>query len=172
ARRVVVEEDDWLRAAHDDVVDAHRDEIDPDGVVASARERELELGADAVGPGDQHGLSVPLRYLEEPAESADAGEDFGPHGATGMGLEPLDESVAFVDVHAGVAIGQPHGGAHLSPRPPGPQRAATRVEHHFRKAARRRPARAHERVECSASTANYRRFPTPVHNVAKLTGLV
>ena len=47
----VVEEEQRLGALHQDVVDAHRDEVDADGVVAVERERELELGAHAVGAG-------------------------------------------------------------------------------------------------------------------------
>ena len=45
----VVEEEQRLGALDQDVVDAHRDEVDADRVVAVERERELELGADAVG---------------------------------------------------------------------------------------------------------------------------
>ena len=58
AARVVVEEEERLGALREDVVDAHRDEIDADRVVAVELERELQLGADAVGAGDQHRLAV------------------------------------------------------------------------------------------------------------------
>ena len=57
----VVEEEQRLGALHEDVVDAHRDEVDADRVVAVERERELELGAHAVGAGDEHRLPVALR---------------------------------------------------------------------------------------------------------------
>jgi hypothetical protein len=69
-------------------------------------EGELELGADAVGAGDQHRLLVLLRQLEQRAEAADAGQHLGAHGALGEGLDALDERVAGVDVDAGVAIGE------------------------------------------------------------------
>jgi hypothetical protein len=54
----VVEEEQRLGALHQDVVHAHRHEVDADGVVAVQLEGELELGADAVGAGDQHRLAV------------------------------------------------------------------------------------------------------------------
>ena len=56
----VVEEEQRLGALHQDVVDAHRDQVDADGVVPVEREGELELGADAVGAGDQDRLAVAL----------------------------------------------------------------------------------------------------------------
>ena len=56
----VVEEEQRLGALHEDVVDAHRDEVDADRVVPRERERELELRADAVGAGDEHRLAIAL----------------------------------------------------------------------------------------------------------------
>ena len=46
---VVVEEEQRLGTLDEDVVDAHRDEVDADRVVPIEREGELQLGADAVG---------------------------------------------------------------------------------------------------------------------------
>ena len=70
------------------------------------RERELELGADAVGPRDEHRLPVALRQLDQRAEAADPGEHFGAHRALRERLDPLDQRVARVDVDAGIAVGQ------------------------------------------------------------------
>src|SRR5207253_629495 len=52
----IIKKNQWFRAADDDVVDAHRDQVDPDRVVLSGEERELELGPHAVGAHDQHRL--------------------------------------------------------------------------------------------------------------------
>ena len=68
------------------------------------RERELELGADAVGARDEHRLAIALRQLDERAEAADAGEHLGAQRALRERLDALDERVAGVDVDAGVAI--------------------------------------------------------------------
>ena len=54
AGREIVEKEQRLGALHDDVVDAHRDEIDADRVENAALDRDLDLGADAVVGGDQH----------------------------------------------------------------------------------------------------------------------
>ena len=50
----IVEEEQRLGALHHEIVDRHGDEVDADGVVAAGLDRDLELGADAVGGGDQH----------------------------------------------------------------------------------------------------------------------
>ena len=50
----VVEEEQRLRALHEDVVDAVVDEVDADRVVHAGHERDAQLGADAVGARDQH----------------------------------------------------------------------------------------------------------------------
>ena len=56
AGRQVVEEEQRLGALDEDVVDAVVDEIGADRVVPAGHERDLELGADAVGARHQHRL--------------------------------------------------------------------------------------------------------------------
>ena len=58
ADRDVVEEEERLGAGHEDVVRAHRDEVDSHRVVLAEQLREHELGAHAVGAGD-HDRLVP-----------------------------------------------------------------------------------------------------------------
>ena len=53
AGREIVEEEQRLGALHDQVVDAHRHQVDADRVVQAGLDGELQLGADAVGGGDQ-----------------------------------------------------------------------------------------------------------------------
>ena len=110
AGREVVEEDERLGPADHHVVDAHRHQIDADRLVPAALEGDLQLGADAVGARDQDRLGVTAGDLEKSAESADPGEDLGPHRAAGVGLDPLDQRIPLVDVHARVAVGERHGG--------------------------------------------------------------
>jgi hypothetical protein len=107
--RVVVEEEQRLGALHEDVVDAHRDQVLADRVVPAERERELELGADAVGAGDQHRLAEALADLDERAEAADAGEHLRAHRALRVRLDALDQRVARVDVDAGVSVRESGG---------------------------------------------------------------
>ena len=70
------------------------------------RERELELGAHAVGARDQHRLAKALADLDQRAEAADAAQHLGAHRALGERLDALDQRVAGVDVDAGVAVGE------------------------------------------------------------------
>ncbi len=111
AGRVVVEEEQRLRALHDHVVHAHRDQVDADRVVAAGLDRQPELGADAVGAGDQHRLAVaPHRNLEQRAEAAEAAEHFGAQRALDGGLDAFDQLVAGLDIDAGIFVGNRVGG--------------------------------------------------------------
>ena len=80
--RQVVEKEQRLGALHQDVVDAVVDQIGADGVVPAGHERDLELGADAVGARDQHRLLVAIAIeTEEPAERSDLRQHAGREGA-------------------------------------------------------------------------------------------
>ena len=69
-------------------------------------ERELELGADAVGARHQHRFLVFLRHFKKGAESADAGQYTVAQRAFGEGLDIVDKLIAGVDVDTGVTIGR------------------------------------------------------------------
>jgi hypothetical protein len=78
----IIEEEERLGALDDQVVGAHRDEVDADTVVPAALDGELELGADAVIGGDQQGVAVARRLeVEEAAEAAQRRVRAGPCGA-------------------------------------------------------------------------------------------
>ncbi len=81
AHRDVVEEQERLGPGAEAVVDRHRDQVDADGRVPAGGEGELELGADAVGRGDQDRVAI------GPAEQADVGVE--PEEA-GEPARPLD----------------------------------------------------------------------------------
>ena len=74
AGRQVVEKEQRPRALHEDVVDAVIDEVDADRVVHAGHERDLELGADAVGARDEHRIGDRRVEREESAERSDARE--------------------------------------------------------------------------------------------------
>ena len=57
----IVEKEQRLGALHHEVVDRHGDEIDADGVVAAGLDGDLDLGADAVGRGDQDRIAKSRR---------------------------------------------------------------------------------------------------------------
>jgi hypothetical protein len=98
----IVEEEQRLGALHDEVVDAHGDEVDADRVVDAGVDGDLQLGADAVIGRDQDrvgeagGLEV-----EQAAEAADLAIGAGPAGGAHQRLDLLDHQVAGIDVDAG-----------------------------------------------------------------------
>ena len=77
AHRHVVEEEERLGPGAEAVVDRHRDQVDPHRGVPAGGEGQLQLGADAVGRGDQDRVAIAPRQEpdlvvepEEPRESA------------------------------------------------------------------------------------------------------
>ena len=102
----IVEEEQRLGALHQDVVDAHRHQVDADGVVLVQREGELELGADAIGARHQHRLAEAFRQFDQRAEAADSSQHLRAQRALRERLDRFDQAIAGVDVDAGVAIGQ------------------------------------------------------------------
>ena len=63
----IVEEEERLGAEGEDVVDAVIDQIGADGGVDAGGGGDLQLGADAIGAGDQHGFAP---ALADPARRA------------------------------------------------------------------------------------------------------
>ena len=99
----IVQEQQRLGALGQQIVDAHGHQVDPDGVVQAGLGRHLQLGADAVGGGDEQGIVVAGRLeVEERAEAAQGPVRARPAGRLGERLDPLDESGARVDVDAGL----------------------------------------------------------------------
>ncbi|MNV27903.1 hypothetical protein D3C71_1190700 [compost metagenome] len=102
----VIQEEQRLGALDQDVVDAHGDQIDADGVVAAQLLCELQLGADAVGTGHQDRLAVLVGEVEQRAEATQPAHDFRTEAALYQRLDTLDQFVACVDVDTGVTIGK------------------------------------------------------------------
>ena len=73
----------------------------------SLGDRELELRADPVGAGDQHGVPVAVKGKhKECAEAAGTGEDAVTRSPIRDPADARYEIVAKIDVDAGVAIAQ------------------------------------------------------------------
>ena len=105
----VVEEEQRLRALHRDVVDAHGDEVDADGVVAPGRGGDHGLRADTVGGRHEHGIAIATgREREQAAEPADVADDLGPEGRAHVALDALDRLLARGDVDARRPVGLAH----------------------------------------------------------------
>ena len=105
SRRDVVEEEERLRALHQDVVDAVVDEVRPHGVVAAHLDGDLQLRPDAVRRAHEHGLLV-LREVrqEQAAESPDVAEHARREGRADGGLGARERGGLRVDVDAGFGV--------------------------------------------------------------------
>ena len=107
---VIVQEKQRFGADHQHVVDAHRHQVDADGVVPVQFQRQFELGAHAIGAGHQYRLAIAVqRQFEQGAEAAQATQHAGSEGAPGMRFDAVHQPVAGVDVHPGVAVAERGG---------------------------------------------------------------
>ena len=71
---IIVEEEQRLGALDDEIVDAHRDQVDADPVMLAQFDRQLELGSDPVIGRDQQRIVIARRLqVEKAAESAQLG---------------------------------------------------------------------------------------------------
>ena len=103
----IVEEEERLGPLHDQVVHAHRDEIDADAVMLVGGDRELQFRADPVGGRHQDGIAVSGRFrIEEGPEAAEGRRGAAAHGRARQGLDGLDQRIAGVDVDPGGFVGQ------------------------------------------------------------------
>jgi hypothetical protein len=102
----VVEQEEGLGAGDEQVVDVHGDEVDADRVVLVHGDRYEQLGADAVGAGDEHGIEDAGGQADEAGEPADVADLLGAAGAGDHRLDPADGLVAGVDVDARAGVGQ------------------------------------------------------------------
>ncbi len=100
----IVEEEQRLGALHDEIVDAHRHEVDADAVMDAGVDGDLELGADAIIGGDQQrDPSKPAAFRSntppKPPISASAP---GRRVALTSGLISDTSRLPVIDVDAGI----------------------------------------------------------------------
>ena len=108
ARRQIVEEEEGLGALNNDIVDAHRHQIDADRIVLVHHEGDLELGADTIGRRDQSRLLVLSSVQrEETAKAAEVAHDLRTIGRLDQRFDHLHKAVTGININAGIFIG--HG---------------------------------------------------------------
>ncbi len=103
----IIQKEQRLGALDHEIVDRHRHQIDADAAMQAGLDRDLELGADTIGGGDQdrvgkaRGLEV-----EQAAEAADFGIGAGARGGANHRLDHIDQPVAGIDVDARICVSE------------------------------------------------------------------
>ena len=96
-----------MRTLNHQIVDAHRDQVDANGVVFFGGACDRKLGPDAVGTGDQNRIfEACCLGVEERAKTADAGHRSRAVGRLGKWLDRVDQGGASINVNAGVLVAQ------------------------------------------------------------------
>ena len=104
----IVEKEQRLGALHHEIIDRHRHQVDADAAVQAGLDRDLDLGTDAVGRSNQHRIDKARGLqIEQSAKSADFSVCTRPRGGTYHRLDQVDQTVAGIDVDAGIRVGQP-----------------------------------------------------------------
>ena len=111
--RQIVQEKEGTRPGTDNIVDTHGHAVDAYGVVLVCEEGDLQLGAHAVGAGDQHGL-FHTGYVggEQAAEAAQRADDARNIGGLHQGLDTVNGLIAGGHVHTGGGVGIGSGNRH------------------------------------------------------------
>ena len=104
---VVVEKEQGLCTLHDQVVHAHCNQIDADGVVPAGFNGNFEFRADAVRCCDENRIPVAgLLKIENSAKAADLGVGARPRRCPHEGLDQLHHPVAGVDINTGLRVSE------------------------------------------------------------------
>jgi len=103
----IVKKEQRLCALHKDVVHAHGDGVDADGVVLAEGEGDFQFGADAVGAGDEDGVFVAAQVVKG-AKGADLSEDAGVMGRARVLFDAGDGVVARFFVHPRAFVVEAH----------------------------------------------------------------
>ena len=96
----VIQKEQRFRPAGDDVVDAHRDQVDADALMAGEALRQLQLGAHAIGSGHQQGPIQTFRQTAQPGESTDPPQHLWSAGGVHAGANAVDERPSRHHIHA------------------------------------------------------------------------
>ena len=109
------------------IVDAHRHQVDADGVVTAGRSSHHGLGAHTVGGGHQHRVGVARRGgVEETPESAQAPHHTGPMGGRHRRSDATHRFLAGVDADPSGGVGLAHARRQgRSPARPGAREGGT-----------------------------------------------
>ena len=101
AGREVIEKEERLRALHQEIIDGHRNEVDPDSVVPADRFREQQLGPNPVGRGHEQRVpeSLALEIVDR-AEAAEVAGRPGPGGRAGQRRQPGQQPLSGAGVDA------------------------------------------------------------------------
>ena len=103
----VIEEEEWIRARGQHVVDAVVDQVDSEVGMPSGGAREQHLGPHSVGGGHQHRLLEAARLeREEAAERSDPGQHLGALGGLSQGPDQGNRCLTRFEVHARLAVGR------------------------------------------------------------------
>ena len=106
ARCEVIQEKQRFGALHDEVIDAHRDQIDADRIMAVMVDGELDLGAHAIIARHQQRVFVACRArVKKAAKPAQIRLCAGPTRRLGERANGLHQRVAGSDRDAGMFIG-------------------------------------------------------------------
>jgi hypothetical protein len=75
--------------------------------VLAPGDRQLELGADSVGRGDEDGIAITCGLrIEEGAEAAESSGRPAARGCARQRLDRLDQRIAGIDVDPGGFVGE------------------------------------------------------------------
>ncbi|MNT00431.1 hypothetical protein D3C72_1348640 [compost metagenome] len=102
----VIQEEQRLSALNHQIVHTHCNQIDADGVVSFQVHRQTQLGAYAVGTGNQYRLAVFLRQRTQGAKTAQTTHHFRAAGLFNYTFDAVYQCIASIDIDTCVFIAE------------------------------------------------------------------
>lgn len=105
ARSKIVEEEQGFSTLNNEIIDAHSNEIDADGIVNASGLSNDKLGANTIGGTDKEGILVTSSLeVKDTTKTTNLGISTGSLGSANTGLDLLNKSVAFIDIDTSLGI--------------------------------------------------------------------
>ena len=108
ARGKIIQKKQRLGPLTDQIVDAHRHQINADRINVAGINRNAQLGANAIGCSHQNGIGIPSAFqIKQRAKPAKPRHCAGALRALCRRFDPFNQRIACINVHARIGIGQP-----------------------------------------------------------------
>ena len=104
ASRIVVEEKQRLSALNYEVVDAHRDQIDANGVMAFQIHRQTQFCAYAIRAGNQYRFTIFLRQCAQRTEATQTTHHFRATRFLYYAFDSINQSITCININTGIFV--------------------------------------------------------------------
>ena len=104
AGSVVIQKEEWLCTYDGNIVAAHGDQVDTDGVVSAQLHGEPQFRSYTIGAGDEHGAAIPFGNLTQRTKTSQTTQYFRSSRCLRYVLYTIHQGIARIDVDTCVFV--------------------------------------------------------------------